>query len=102
VKTKRQHTNCSECPETCFCGSAEKIEQNHLGGNNHVPWLWYPFCKKDHGLFHILCRRAGIDFSKTSNKSRRLVQALKAMLVGLWMVMDMLEEQLSIQSEDQS
>ncbi len=78
------------------------MQQNHLGGNNHLPWLTYPFCKKDHAEFHVMCRRAGVDFLYTANKSIRLIQALKAMLVGIWMVVDMLEKQLGSQSEDQS
>jgi len=78
------------------------MEQNHTGGNNHLPWFIYPFCKMDHAEFHVMCRRAGVDFRYTKNKSIRLIQALKAMLVGIWMVVDMLEKHLRNQSEDQS
>jgi|CZKH01.1.fsa_nt_gi hypothetical protein len=77
------------------------MEQNHSGGWNHLPWFTYPFCKKDHAEFHVMCRRAGVDFRYTKNKSIRLLQALKAMLVGIWMVVDMLEKHLKSQSEDQ-
>jgi hypothetical protein len=78
------------------------MEQNHIGGWNHLPWFTYPFCKKDHTEFHVMCRRAGVDFSYTKHKSIRLLQALKAMLVGIWMVADMLEKHLKSQSDDQS
>jgi hypothetical protein len=77
------------------------MEQNHLGGKNHVPWLTYPFCKIDHAEFHIQCRRAGVDFEYTKDKSLRLVQALKAMMVGMWMALDMLEKHLRTQLENQ-
>lgn len=49
-----------------------------------------------------MCRRAGVDFAYTHNKAIRLIQALKGMLVGIWMVVDMLEKHLKSQSEDQS
>lgn len=49
-----------------------------------------------------MCKRAGVDFRYTKNKSIRLIQALKAMLVGMWMVVDMLEKHLTSQSGDQS
>jgi hypothetical protein len=100
MKGKRQRTQCPDCPERCFCGSSEGMEQNHPGGHNHVPWLLLPFCGKDHAEFHVMCRRAGVDFRYTSNKSTALIQALKAMLVGVWMVLDMLEKHLKSQSGD--
>jgi len=102
MKGRRPRVKCPECPEYCFCGSTKDMEQNHLGGNNHLPWLFYPFCKKNHAEFHVMCRRAGVDFLYTKNKSIRLIQALKAMLVGVWMVLDMLEKHLRSQSEGQS
>jgi hypothetical protein len=73
------------------------MEQNHFGGHIHVPWLWIPFCGQDHAQYHVMCRRAGVDFKYTANKSIGLLQALKAMLVGMWMVADMLEKHLRSQ-----
>jgi len=46
-----------------------------------------------------MCRRAGVDFRQTANKSLSLIQALKAILVGMWMVVDALEKHLKNQSE---
>lgn len=77
------------------------MEQNHTGGRSHLPWFTYPFCKKDHATFHVMCRRAGVDFFFTTNKSLRLIQSLKAMLVGIWMVVDMLEQHIRSQAENQ-
>ena len=75
------------------------MEQNHIGGHQHVPWLFLPFCREDHAEFHVMCRRAGVDFRQTANKSLSLIQALKAILVGMWMVVDALEKHLKNQSE---
>ncbi len=58
-----------------------------------MPWLTLPFCKKDHAAFHHACERAGVDFRKPGNKLIGLVQALKAMAVGLWMVLESLEQE---------
>jgi hypothetical protein len=102
VKPKRKSAKCTECPDRCFCGSSEHMEQNHLGGNNHVPWLFLPFCLPDHNEFHARCRQAGVDFKYSANKAIALIQALKAILVGMWMVVEMLEKHLKDKSEDQS
>ena len=60
------------------------------------------FAERTTQKFHIMCRRAGVDFHFSKSKSIRLIQALKAMLVGIWMVVDMLEKHLASQSADQS
>jgi len=101
MTARRSSVKCPQCPEYCFCGSTMDMEQNHTGGHKHLPWFTYPFCKKDHATFHVMCGRAGVDFRYTPNISIRLIQALKAMLVGIWMVVDMLEKHLRSQSEDQ-
>jgi hypothetical protein len=99
VKASRPSVRCSECPEQCFCGSSKTMQRNHLGGWKQVPWLFLPFCGSDHAQFHVMCRRAGVDFSYTGDRPLVLIQALKAMLVGLWMVVDMLETHLKDQLE---
>jgi len=78
------------------------MEANHLGGRNHVPWLTLPNCRKDHAEFHVRCRQAGVDFRKTNNKLVGQMQALKAMLVGMWMVVESCEKHIKSQSEAQS
>lgn len=99
MKISRQRVRCNECPHECFCGSSQHIEQNHLGGVQHVPSLFLPYCQEHHGVFHVNCRRAGVDFRPISNKSLSLVQALKAHLVGLWMVVENLEKHIKNESE---
>jgi hypothetical protein len=78
------------------------MEDNHLGGQNHVPGIWAPFCGQDHKQFHVNCRRAGVDLTYTPNRSLGLIQALKAMLVGMWMVVESCEKHIKSQSEAQS
>ncbi len=102
MTARRSSAKCPNCPVDCFCGSTKEIQQNHPGGWHLIPWFTYPFCKKDHSTFHVMCDRAGVDFRRTTNKSIRLIQALKAMLVGMWMVVDLFEKHVRSQSEDQS
>jgi hypothetical protein len=78
------------------------MEQNHVGGEKHVPELFLPFCKKDHAEFHLKCRQAGVDFHHIENRSLALVQSFKAILVGLWMVVDLLEKHLRSELESES
>ena len=99
MKQKRTGKRCPDCPKQCFCGSSKQLEANHLGGRNHVPWLTLPFCHEDHAEFHRTCTRAGIDFRTTSNQLISLIRALKAMLVGMWMVVDKLEKDARNNSE---
>ncbi len=56
-----------------------------------MPWLWTPFCRPDHALYHANCRRAGVDFRKQRNKLMGQIQAFKAQLVGMWMVVEAME-----------
>jgi hypothetical protein len=99
MTSKRPRKHCPDCPEQCFCGSTEQLEDNHLGGRKHVPWLWSPFCHVDHGQYHANCRRAGVDFGKQKNKLMAKIQAFKAQLVGLWMVVEDMEKQVKGQEE---
>jgi hypothetical protein len=102
VKQPRPSTKCSECPKQCFCGSSEHLQQNHLGGWRHVPWLFLPFCESPHHAeFHAMCRRAGVYFSETGNRSLALIQALKAMLVAMWMVLDTFEKHIRKKNGEQ-
>jgi hypothetical protein len=75
------------------------LEDNHLGGRKHVPWLWTPHCRVDHGQYHANCRRAGVDFRKQKNKLNAQIQAFKAQLVGMWMVVESMEEHVKGQRE---
>ena len=89
---KRASTRCQECPKQCFCGRPDELEQNHYGARNHTPWFFLPNCKPDHAQFHRNCERAGVDFRPARDKLFGLIQALKAILVGMWMVVDLMEK----------
>jgi hypothetical protein len=68
----------------------------------HVPWLTLPFCRKDHAEFHVRCRQAGVDFRTQSNHLAGQLQALKAQLVGLWMVVEKMEKQAQREFDNRS
>jgi len=85
---------CPDCPDQCFCGSSQQLEDNHLGGRKHATGIWLPYCVGDHAQFHINCRRAGVDFRKQPDKLLSQLQALKAHMVGQWMVLEAMEENI--------
>lgn len=64
-----------------------------------MPWLWSPFCRPDHAQYHANCRRAGVDFGKQKNRLMAQIQALKAQLVGMWMVVEGMEKYAKEQME---
>lgn len=97
MKSKRTSKRCSECPEQCFCGSSQHLEDNHVGGRKHAPWLWIPFCRPDHAQYHANCRRAGVDFRQQKNQLIAQIQAFKAQLVGMWMVVEAMEKEVKKQ-----
>jgi hypothetical protein len=66
-----------------------------------VRWLFLPFCQNPHHAdFHRLCEQAGIDFRKTNNKLFGQIQALKAQLIGMYMVVDDMEKDAKEQMGD--
>jgi hypothetical protein len=98
VKLARTHKHCSNCPNQCFCGSSQQLEANHLGGKNNVSGITSPYCLSHHSAFHTNCRRAGVDFEKQRDPMLGKIQALKAHIVGLWMVIENMEEEVKRQS----
>jgi len=77
-------------PRCVICGSSEGIEQNHVGGRNHVAWFTMPFCREHHERFHTLLRIAGVDLQNTPDSRERLIRALMATLVLQWMLLEAL------------
>ena len=74
-----------------LCGSDEKVQRNHVGGQHHVAWFTMPFCQVHHKQFHSLLPNTLFEHTPDSNE--RLCRALKAISVCLWM----LSESVSIQ-----
>lgn len=99
MKSTRARKHCPDCPEQCFCGSSQELEDNHLGGRKHVPGIWLPFCLQDHAQFHRNCERVGVNFRKQSNKLMAKIQAFKAQLVGMWMVVESMEQEIKADEE---
>jgi hypothetical protein len=73
-------------PACIICGTRAGIEQNHVGGQNHVAWFTMPFCKTDHDKFHEVLRNIGVDLRHTPNKLERLSRASQAIIVCLWLI----------------
>jgi hypothetical protein len=93
--------HCPDCPKQCFCGSSQQLEANHLGGKNHASGITQPYCLSDHTQFHTNCQRAGVDFRKQTNPILSKLQALKAHIIGIWMVVENMEEQVKRESQEQ-
>ena len=101
MKSQRAGKRCPDCPEQCFCDSSHQLPKitTREEARGIVPWLWLPNCKPDHAQFHVMCRQAGVDFRKQSNKLIGQIQALKAQLVGMWMVVESMEKYINEQLE---
>jgi hypothetical protein len=77
-----------------ICGS-KAVEQNHVGGRNHVAWFTMPFCREHHAQFHGLLRAAGIDPEYTPDPIERGLRALEACWVADWVIVQSLRKHLS-------
>lgn len=75
-----------------LCGSIEQVENHHVGGRNHAPEFTLPVCREEHSTLHRALEQAGIDLRHTPNARRRLRQALRAVLVFLWILSDHMDE----------
>jgi len=79
----------------CVICDSEDAEKHHVGGQNHVAWFTMPFCRQHHEHCHALLGSAGVDLEYTPYPCRRLLRALKALLVCAWMLLDALENLIS-------
>lgn len=71
-----------------ICGSPERVEMNHVGGEKHIAWFTMPLCGEHHDRFHALLRQIGVDLRYTPDPVERLIRVLKAILVFAWMVLE--------------
>jgi hypothetical protein len=78
-----------------ICGSARRVEANHVGGRNHIAWFTGPLCGEHHDRFHALLRQAGVDLQYTADPVRRITRALKAKMVFEWMLVEGLNHEAS-------
>ncbi len=82
----------SACCVICGC---ERIERNHVGGQNHVAWFTMPFCRPHHDQFHALLRTAGVNLESTTDPVERQLRALEAFRVAEWMIVQSLRKHVS-------
>lgn len=78
-----------------ICGSACRVEANHVGGRNHIAWFTCPLCGEHHDQFHALLRQAGVDLRYTLDPVERKIRALKAKTIFEWMVLEGLNHETS-------
>lgn len=74
-----------------ICGSAQRVEANHVGGRNLIAWFTSPLCGEHHDRFHALLRQMQLDLRYTSEPVERAIRVLKAILVFAWMVLEALQ-----------
>jgi hypothetical protein len=75
----------------CVICASERIQRNHVGGQNHVAWFTMPFCPAHHDQFHALVTAAGIDLEYTADPRERLLRSLQATIVCQWMLTEALK-----------
>jgi hypothetical protein len=78
-----------------LCARSRKMNKHHLGGQNHISWLSMLLCEKCHRNFHARFRQS-VDFHFTPNKKMRLIRAMQAVLVFLWMLLEMLRNEVQL------
>jgi len=81
-------SNLTGVRRCAICSSDERVEANHVGGQNHIAWFTIPLCGQHHDRFHALLRHVGVDLRYTPDHVERLIRVLKAVLVFTWMVVE--------------
>jgi hypothetical protein len=76
-----------------LCGSRRKMHEHHIGGQNHFSWLTMLLCEPCHEDFHARFRQS-IDYHFTPNAKMRLIRAMQAVLVFLWVLLEMLVKEM--------
>lgn len=87
-----------ETSKCVICGSAKRVEANHVGGRNHIAWFTIPLCGEHHDRFHVLLTQIRLDLRYTPDPVERSLRALKALLVFGWMVIEALHHHVAKQN----
>jgi hypothetical protein len=74
-----------------ICGRTRRVEDNHVGGRNHVGWFTGPLCGDHHDRFHALLRQIRLDLRYTPDPVERAIRVLKSIFVFAWMVLEGLQ-----------
>lgn len=72
-------------------GSTRRVEDNHVGGRNHVAWFTGPLCGDHHDRFDLLLRQMRLELRYTPDRVERAIRVLKSILVFAWMVLEGLQ-----------
>ena len=83
------------------CGSTRRVEDNHVGGRNHVAWFTGPLCGNHHDRFHVLLRQMRLDLRFTPDRVERAIRVLKSILVFAWMVLEGLQHHDNCSKRDE-
>jgi hypothetical protein len=81
-----------------LCGSSRKLHEHHVGGNNHIPWLRMLLCELCHENFHSRFRQS-VNYEFTRDPKKRLIRAMQAVLVFLWMLLEMLVKEMRLEAD---
>ncbi len=81
-----------------LCGSRRKVHEHHLGGQNHISWLTMLLCESCHETFHAKFRQS-VNYRFTPNSKIRLIRAMQAVLVFLWVLLEMLMKEMGLEAE---
>jgi len=81
-----------------LCGSRRRVHEHHVGGNNHIPWLRMLLCELCHENFHARFRQS-VNYEFTPDHKKRLIRAMQAVLVFLWMLLEMLVKEMRLEAD---
>lgn len=82
-----------------FCGGIRRMTNHHVGGRNFIAWFTMPLCASCQEIFHARQRAAGIDLRSSPNVKVRLIRALKMGVLFVWLLLDMLEREITADIE---
>jgi hypothetical protein len=82
-------------PRCIICGSARKVEANHVGGRHHLAAFTMPFCYECHSRFHVQLRQAGVCLEFTEDGVERTRRALAAISVAVWVLLEKQREEIN-------
>lgn len=82
-----------------LCGSTRNVQDNHLGGRQHLACFTMPFCGECHSLFHAMVDRAGVDLCFTDDPIERARRALAAIKIAEWMLLEQLKHVTQIKGD---
>lgn len=74
-----------------ICGSPALVQDNHVGGRNHLATFTMPFCEEHHKVFHTMLHQSGVDLRYTDDGVERCIRALQAIKVAEWMLLERLK-----------